>query len=93
MTIKLPINFVALPFAVSICKCSSENSCFIEIHREHSWPTAGQAIGILLAVLIVIGKSVLGWFEARLLKYDGAAASLTPIHLLGRDLSCMLQNE
>lgn len=84
---------MALPFAVSICKCSSENSCFIEIEREHSWPTAGQAIGILLAVLIIIGKPLLDWFEARLLKYDGAAASLTLIYLLGRDLSCMLQND
>uniref|UniRef100_A0A8D2PH43 Cadherin 17 n=1 Tax=Zosterops lateralis melanops TaxID=1220523 RepID=A0A8D2PH43_ZOSLA len=44
---------------VSICKCSSENSCFIEIDREHYLPTAGQAIGILLAVLIVIG-TILG---------------------------------
>ncbi|XP_066189597.1 cadherin-17 [Sylvia atricapilla] len=47
---------------VSICKCSSENSCFIEIDREHSWPTAGQAIGILLAVLIVIGAILAGVF-------------------------------
>uniref|UniRef100_A0A8C9MIB4 Cadherin 17 n=1 Tax=Serinus canaria TaxID=9135 RepID=A0A8C9MIB4_SERCA len=44
---------------VSICKCSSENSCFIEIDRQHSWPTTGQAIGILLGVLIIIGKSLL----------------------------------
>ncbi|XP_030799309.1 cadherin-17 [Camarhynchus parvulus] len=47
---------------VSICKCSSENSCFIEIDRQHSWPTAGQAIGILLAVLIVIGAILAGVF-------------------------------
>lgn len=85
---------MTFPFAVSICKCSSENSCFIEIDREHYLPTAGQAIGILLAVLIVIGKSLLlGWFEARSLRYDGAAAFLKLIHLLGEDLSCMLQNE
>ncbi|KAL2308809.1 hypothetical protein Nmel_001878 [Mimus melanotis] len=44
---------------VNICKCSSENSCFIEIDRQHSWPTAGQAIGILLGVLLIIGKSLL----------------------------------
>ncbi|XP_039934013.1 cadherin-17 [Hirundo rustica] len=47
---------------VSICKCSSENSCFIEIDRPHSWPTAGQAIGILLAVLIIIGAILAGVF-------------------------------
>ncbi|XP_066034817.1 cadherin-17 [Chamaea fasciata] len=47
---------------VSICKCSSEDSCFIEIEREHSWPTAGQAIGILLAVLIIIGAILAGVF-------------------------------
>ncbi|KAM4791505.1 cadherin-17 isoform 1-T1 [Cyanocitta cristata] len=40
---------------VSICKCSSENSCFIEVDREHSWPTPGQAIGILVGVLLIIG--------------------------------------
>uniref|UniRef100_A0A8C5T7S6 Cadherin 17 n=1 Tax=Malurus cyaneus samueli TaxID=2593467 RepID=A0A8C5T7S6_9PASS len=40
---------------VSICKCSSENSCFIEIDRDHSWPTPGQAIGILIGVLLIIG--------------------------------------
>ncbi|XP_030122284.4 cadherin-17 [Taeniopygia guttata] len=47
---------------VSICKCSSENSCFIDIDREHSWPTVGQAIGILLGVLIIIGAIVAGAF-------------------------------
>nr|XP_021398885.1 cadherin-17 [Lonchura striata domestica] len=47
---------------VSICKCSSENSCFIDIDREHSWPTVGQAIGILLGVLIIIGVIVAGAF-------------------------------
>ncbi|XP_053839432.1 cadherin-17 [Vidua macroura] len=47
---------------VSICKCSSENSCFIEIDREHSWPTVGQAIGILLGVLIIIGAILAGAF-------------------------------
>ncbi|KAM3681316.1 cadherin-17 [Ammospiza maritima maritima] len=47
---------------VSICKCSSENSCFIDIDRQHSWPTAGQAIGILLAVLIIIGAILAGVF-------------------------------
>ncbi|XP_005517458.1 PREDICTED: cadherin-17 [Pseudopodoces humilis] len=47
---------------VSICKCSSENSCFIEIDREHSWPTPGQAIGILLGVLLIIGAILAGAF-------------------------------
>lgn len=47
---------------VSICKCSSENSCFIEIDREHSWPTPGQAIGILLGVLLIIGAILAGVF-------------------------------
>ncbi|XP_058688280.1 cadherin-17 [Poecile atricapillus] len=47
---------------VSICKCSSENSCFIEIDREHSWPTPGQAIGILLGVLLIIGAILAGTF-------------------------------
>ncbi|XP_010575449.1 PREDICTED: cadherin-17 [Haliaeetus leucocephalus] len=40
---------------VNICKCSSENSCFIEVQREHSWPSTGQAIGILIGVLLIIG--------------------------------------
>ncbi|XP_032531600.1 cadherin-17 [Chiroxiphia lanceolata] len=47
---------------VNICKCSSENSCFIEVEREHSWPTAGQAIGILIAVLLIIGAILGGAF-------------------------------
>ncbi|XP_032938446.1 cadherin-17 [Catharus ustulatus] len=47
---------------VSICKCSSENSCFIEIDRQHSRPSVGLAIGILLAVLIVIGAILAGVF-------------------------------
>ncbi|KAM7071807.1 cadherin-17 [Acridotheres tristis] len=47
---------------VSICKCSSENSCFIEIDRQHSWPTVGQAIGILLGVLLIIGAILAGVF-------------------------------
>ncbi|KAM6101792.1 cadherin-17 isoform 2-T3 [Theristicus caerulescens] len=40
---------------VNICQCSSEKSCFIEVQREHSWPSAGQAIGILIGVLLIIG--------------------------------------
>ncbi|PKU33086.1 cadherin-17 [Limosa lapponica baueri] len=47
---------------VSVCKCSSENSCFIDIEREHSWPSTGQAIGILIAVLLIIGCIVGGVF-------------------------------
>ncbi|XP_062358952.1 cadherin-17 [Cinclus cinclus] len=47
---------------VSICKCSSENSCFIEIDRQHSWPTVGQAIGILFGVLLIIGAILAGVF-------------------------------
>lgn len=47
---------------VSICKCSSENSCFIEIVRPHSPPSVGLAVGILLAVLIVIGAILAGVF-------------------------------
>ncbi|XP_027532939.1 cadherin-17 [Neopelma chrysocephalum] len=47
---------------VNICKCSSEKSCFIEVEREHSWPTAGQAIGILIGVLLIIGAIVGGAF-------------------------------
>ncbi|XP_064010058.1 cadherin-17 [Pogoniulus pusillus] len=47
---------------VNICKCSSEKSCFIEVQREHSWPTAGQAFGILFGVLLVIGAIVGGAF-------------------------------
>ncbi|XP_071409163.1 cadherin-17 [Pithys albifrons albifrons] len=47
---------------VSICTCSSEKSCFIEVEREHSWPTAGQAIGILVGVLLIIGAIVGGVF-------------------------------
>uniref|UniRef100_A0A8C0HQB4 Cadherin-17 n=1 Tax=Buteo japonicus TaxID=224669 RepID=A0A8C0HQB4_9AVES len=43
---------------VNICKCSSENSCFIEVQREHSWPSTGQAIGILIGVLLIIGRSL-----------------------------------
>ncbi|KAM8811068.1 cadherin-17 [Eudromia elegans] len=41
---------------VNVCKCSSEKSCFIEVQREHFRPSAGQAIGILLGVLLVIGS-------------------------------------
>ncbi|XP_068789129.1 cadherin-17 isoform X4 [Struthio camelus] len=44
---------------VNICECSSEQSCFIKVQREHSWPSTGQAIGILLGVFLVIG-SILG---------------------------------
>ncbi|XP_063247156.1 cadherin-17 [Prinia subflava] len=47
---------------VSICKCSSENSCFIEIDPEHSWPTVGQAVGTLLGVLLIIGAILTGVF-------------------------------
>ncbi|XP_042695870.1 cadherin-17 [Centrocercus urophasianus] len=47
---------------VSICTCSSENSCFIQVEREHSKPSTGQAIGILLGVLIVIGAIIGGAF-------------------------------
>ncbi|XP_061851912.1 cadherin-17 isoform X2 [Colius striatus] len=43
---------------VNVCKCSSEKSCFIEVQREHSWPSAGQAIGILIAVLLIIGNII-----------------------------------
>uniref|UniRef100_A0A8D0KRS9 Cadherin-17 n=1 Tax=Strix occidentalis caurina TaxID=311401 RepID=A0A8D0KRS9_STROC len=43
---------------VNICKCSSEKSCFIEVQREHSWPSTGQAIGILIGVLLIIGRSL-----------------------------------
>lgn len=57
-TTKLPINLMAFLFAVNVCKCSSENSCFIEVEREHSWPSTGQAIGILIGVLLIIGKSL-----------------------------------
>lgn len=47
---------------VSVCKCSSDNSCFINLEREHSWPSAGQAIGILIGVLLIIGCIVGGVF-------------------------------
>ncbi|XP_071594052.1 cadherin-17 [Heliangelus exortis] len=43
---------------VTICRCSSEKSCFIEIDREHSWPTPGQAFGTLFGVLLIIGLIV-----------------------------------
>ncbi|KAM9278904.1 cadherin-17 [Cariama cristata] len=51
-----------LNLQVNICKCSSEKSCFIEVQREHSWPSAGQAIGILVGVLLVIGFIIGGVF-------------------------------
>uniref|UniRef100_U3JSB4 Cadherin-17 n=1 Tax=Ficedula albicollis TaxID=59894 RepID=U3JSB4_FICAL len=57
---------------VSICKCSTENSCFIEIDRQHSWPTAGQAIGILLGVLLIIG------LEQRTQKFATSIARQSP---------------
>ncbi|XP_075599832.1 cadherin-17 [Balearica regulorum gibbericeps] len=41
--------------AVHICKCSSEKSCFIEVQRDHSWPSVGKAVGILIGVLLIIG--------------------------------------
>ncbi|KAM6126168.1 cadherin-17 [Pterocles gutturalis] len=47
---------------VHICKCSSENSCFIEVQREHTRPSAGQAIGILIGVLLIIGFIIGGVF-------------------------------
>ncbi|XP_027748330.1 cadherin-17 [Empidonax traillii] len=47
---------------VNICKCSSEQSCFIEVEREHSWPTVGQAVGILIGVLLIIGAILGGVF-------------------------------
>ncbi|KAM9023444.1 cadherin-17 isoform 1-T2 [Ara ararauna] len=47
---------------VIICRCSSEKSCFIEVERHHSWPTAGQAIGLLIGVLLIIGFIVGGAF-------------------------------
>ncbi|PKK34448.1 cadherin 17, LI cadherin (liver-intestine) [Columba livia] len=47
---------------VNICSCSSENSCFIEVQREHSWPSTGQAIGILIGVLLIIGFIIGGAF-------------------------------
>ncbi|XP_009484893.2 cadherin-17 [Pelecanus crispus] len=40
---------------VNVCKCSSEKSCFVEVQRQHSRPTAGQAVGILIGVLLIIG--------------------------------------
>uniref|UniRef100_A0A663N1G6 Cadherin-17 n=1 Tax=Athene cunicularia TaxID=194338 RepID=A0A663N1G6_ATHCN len=56
---------------VNICKCSSEKSCFIEVQREHSWPSTGQAIGILLGVLLIIGKSLfLGLYEKKQKRED-----------------------
>lgn len=48
--------------AVNICKCSSEKSCFIEVQRQHSWPSTGQAIGILIGVLLIIGSIIGGVF-------------------------------
>ncbi|XP_062987011.1 cadherin-17 [Elgaria multicarinata webbii] len=39
---------------VNLCKCV-EQRCFIEIEREHHFPTVGMAIGILFAVFAVIG--------------------------------------
>ncbi|XP_074941502.1 cadherin-17 [Phalacrocorax aristotelis] len=47
---------------VNICKCSSEKSCFVPVQREHSGPSAGQAIGILLGVMLVIGFIIGGVF-------------------------------
>ncbi|XP_010004805.1 PREDICTED: cadherin-17 [Chaetura pelagica] len=47
---------------VNFCKCSSENSCFIEVDRQHYWPTVGQAVGILFGVLLIIGLIVGGVF-------------------------------
>ncbi|XP_065608901.1 cadherin-17 [Cyrtonyx montezumae] len=47
---------------VNICTCSSEKSCFIQVEREHSKPSTGQAIGILLGVLLIIGAIVGGAF-------------------------------
>ncbi|XP_009941846.1 cadherin-17 [Opisthocomus hoazin] len=47
---------------VNVCRCSSENSCFIAVEREHSWPSPGQAIGILVGVLLIIGCILGGVF-------------------------------
>ncbi|XP_009636634.1 cadherin-17 [Egretta garzetta] len=47
---------------VNICKCSSENSCFIEVEHDHSRPSVGQAIGILIGVLLIIGCVIGGVF-------------------------------
>ncbi|XP_076188283.1 cadherin-17 [Aptenodytes patagonicus] len=47
---------------VNVCRCSSEKSCFIEVQRQHYWPTTGQAIGILIGVLLVIGFIIGGVF-------------------------------
>ena len=73
---------MAFLFAVNICKCSSEKSCFIEVQRQHFWPSPGQAIGILIGVLLVIGRSLfLGLYEAKSLRDEGAAAFLMLMHL------------
>lgn len=75
-------------FAVIFCKCSSEKSCFIEVEREHSLPTAGQAVGILVGVLLVIGRSLFHCqYETRCLRYDADVAFLTLIHFLGEEMS------
>uniref|UniRef100_A0A672TQ69 Cadherin 17 n=1 Tax=Strigops habroptila TaxID=2489341 RepID=A0A672TQ69_STRHB len=37
---------------------TGEKSCFIEVERQHFWPTAGQAIGLLIGILLIIGMSI-----------------------------------
>lgn len=75
-------------FAVIFCKCSSEKSCFIEVEREHSLPTTGQAVGILIGVLLVIGRSLFCcWYEAKSSRYDADAVFLTLIHFLGEKMN------
>lgn len=60
---------MAFLFAVNVCQCSSEKSCYIKLQHENSKPSVGQAIGILLGVLLVIGRWLLSWYEARSLRW------------------------
>uniref|UniRef100_A0A8C3RYZ8 Cadherin 17 n=1 Tax=Chelydra serpentina TaxID=8475 RepID=A0A8C3RYZ8_CHESE len=45
-----------LNLQVNVCRCSDEQRCFIEVEKHSGMPSTGMAVGILLGVLIFIGR-------------------------------------
>uniref|UniRef100_A0A8C8RU58 Cadherin 17 n=1 Tax=Pelusios castaneus TaxID=367368 RepID=A0A8C8RU58_9SAUR len=41
---------------VKICRCSDDKRCFIEAEHHHGLPSTGMAVGILLGIVIFIGR-------------------------------------
>uniref|UniRef100_A0A8C4VS69 Cadherin 17 n=1 Tax=Gopherus evgoodei TaxID=1825980 RepID=A0A8C4VS69_9SAUR len=46
----------ALNLQVNVCRCSDEGRCFIEVENHSGMPSTGMAVGLLLGVLLFIGR-------------------------------------